>query len=214
MSSSNFSCSVRDFLPASSPRAKALLTPSERPAHCVVGIVGIVGIAGIASFGVAGNVSVASLIDDGRLGARLLRLTIFDTLGGADRPMDAAEGTEATALETFSRMADMFTAVGLIALIEGGMAAVSRSAAAFAEARMLDTDIMLDMPSRDAVLGIADAAEESHPPPQPPHEELVLAAAAGAAFSAAGASPLTRSSIYVGVSVPWVFFSDSVLNIT
>ena len=92
-------------------------------------------------------------------------------------------------------------AIGLIASIAAavtGIAAVSRSAAALADARMLVTDIMLDMLSSAAVLcGIADAADDSHPPPHPPHDEEPeppAAAAGGAAFcAAASVMPTTRT---------------------
>ena len=59
-----------------------------------------------------------------------------------------------SAAETFSRR-ELAAAIGLIASIAAavtGIAALSRSAAALADARMLVTDIMLVMPSSAAVL--------------------------------------------------------------
>lgn len=112
------------------------------------------------------------------------------TLEAAGSPMAAAVGTDGSAALTFSRSADMLTAVGLITPMEGGMAAVSSSAAAVAEARMLVTDIMLDMLSSDAaVAGITDAADESHPP-HPTHDEVPAAAAA----AGGGGAPLCAGS--------------------
>ena len=63
------------------------------------------------------------------------------------------EGT-VSAADTFSRR-ELAAAIGLIASIAAavtGIAALSRSAAALADARMLVTDIMLVMPSSAAVL--------------------------------------------------------------
>ena len=59
-----------------------------------------------------------------------------------------------SAAETFSRR-ELAAAIGLIASIAAavtGIAALSLSAAALADARMLVTDIMLVMPSSAAVL--------------------------------------------------------------